>query len=258
MGPVIENIQEKNNKEKELVTRNFDVEYYPEKLLIDVDKSESSTIFLILIYFFILDTLDLFIAIQINLILLGIFSVIFDIIILAFLYSGYSNYKDLNIKWIFNKSIDTLEIYRKSSRIDERNTLSFQNIEAITISENIFVNDRFFVSIITKKHKKQKMCSGNREECYNVAKQLSEFLNKPIIQRNFYNLSFIVVSFTLFLSILTFFILFFLISIELIFQYIFFLILKTIIIISVLEIIFLLKEHIQAKNHYFKMLTKLS
>ncbi len=258
MVPAIEKIQDNNNQKKELVTRNFDVEYHPEKLLIDVDKSESSTVFLILIYFFILDTLDLFIAIQINLILLGIFSVIFDIIILVFLYSGYSNYKDLNIKWIFNKSIEKLEIYRKSSRIDERNTLSFQNIEAITLSENLYINDRFFVSLITKKHKKQKICNGKREECYDVAKNLSEFLNKPIIQRNFYDKSLIAISSSLFLSISIFFILFFFISIQLIFQYIFFLTLKTIIILCILRIIFLFKEHIKAKNHYFKMLRKLS
>lgn len=252
-------IQQKNdNKKKEIINRNFEASYYSEKIIIDVDKSESSALYLILIFFFSLDTLDLLIAIQLDLLYLGIISIILDIIILVFLYSGYSNYKDLNVHWIFNKRDNLVEIYRKSSQINEQDILKFQDIEAFTLSENIYIHDRFYVSCVTKNHEKLKICYGDQKECYILAKKFSDFLDIPLIQRNFFEKSLLISSSFLIFCVILLFVLFFLISIQLIFEYIIFILLKTGIILSILRVIFLLKEHIKAENYYFKMLRKLT
>ncbi|MBD3227871.1 MAG: hypothetical protein GF329_06755 [Candidatus Lokiarchaeota archaeon] len=250
--------QRSTKQEKELITSNFEVSYYPEKIIIEVDKSDSSAIYLILLFFFFLDTMDLLVAIQIQLILLGIISIIIDLIIIVFMYSGYLNYKDLKVHWIFNVQINQIKIYRKSSRVDERDFLKFQDIEAITLSENLYLKNRFFVSCITINHKKHKICNGERKDCYPIAKKLSEFLNKPMIYRNFFDKALIISSSFLALFIILIFVFFFVISLPLIFDYVLYILLKTTIILTILRILYLLKEHIKAKNHYFKRLRKLT
>jgi hypothetical protein len=253
-----ENQVETENQQKEIINRNFKISEDKDKIIIDVDKSESGTIYLVFIVFFSLDTLDLLVAIQIGLILLGLISLIFDIIIIIFLYIGYSSYKNLQIQWIFDKTKKKVEIIRKSSRINERNYLKFNQIEAFTISENLYLDNRFIVSCITTSHKRQKMCYGEKSDSFSLSKRLSDALHKPIVQRNFFGISLIVSSSILVLSILLLGLIFIVLSIPLVFEYVLFILLKTTLLMSMLRVIYLLKEHIQEENHYFKRLKQVS
>ncbi|TXT63618.1 MAG: membrane protein of unknown function [Promethearchaeota archaeon] len=245
-------------QQKEIINRNFEISEDKNKIIVDVDKSESGTIYLVFIVFFSLDTLDLLVAIQIGLIVLGFISLIFDIIIIIFLYIGYSSYKNLKIQWVFSKSKKKVDIIRKSSRIHEKDSLSFGKIEALTISENLYLDNRFIVSCITSSHKRQKMCYGEENDCYSLAKQLSDALNKPIVERNFFGISLIISSSILVLSIILMGLIFLVLSVPLTFEYVFFILLKTTLLMSLLRLIYLLKEHIQEENHYFEMLNQLS
>ncbi|MBD3195068.1 MAG: hypothetical protein GF317_08445 [Candidatus Lokiarchaeota archaeon] len=255
---VVPSNQEENSYENypQVIHHNFKFELSENKIKILVDESESGTFYFVAMIFFLLDTLDILISLYINLLLLGIVSVIIDFIIIGSLAYAYRNYKDLKVKWIFDESKKTIKINRFSSKINEMNFIGYSRVESIILSKSLYVSDRYLLSLYSIRGERYKLCYGTEDDCIHLASHLTDYIRVPVIRMNFYRNPLIILI-TIFIgSSIGLIIIYFFIEVILILNYILIIILKTVMILIGLKIISLTRNYIIAKNQYLNDLIK--
>ena len=116
-------------------------------------------------------------------------------LILIKLYIYYKHYKK---SWIYDKSSNKMLFIRKSRKFKKEICLRFENIKYLTYSHNTIYKYGgfygFYLSVISIDDKKLKMVHGRKKYIEKLGKSLADFLEKPLIRRDFYKAEIILFS----------------------------------------------------------------
>jgi hypothetical protein len=174
---------------------NYKVKIRDEIINIKVTETESNALFFTLIILFLLDGLTVLIYFQLLRIIEGIVSLIIEIIIIILLFLTYSQYNDVETIWTINPLNKKIEIVKKYEKRTKKIILNFKEIESIAISRGKFIKNRYYLSLLMNNSKRIKIIYDNEKNCQLIGKKISELVDVPVFDRNFFKIPTIYLNF---------------------------------------------------------------